>query len=528
LYRWLRTGNVHASSYDGLWRARFRVAENTRASNRERSLRCDGFFSGSTSAAMIDARMHRRTFLQSALALPGALALQPTAARGRVIIVGGGLAGLAAGYDLDRAGYEVTILEARMRPGGRVHTLREPFSDGLYADAGAARIQDTHQFTLRYVKELGLTLDPFFPTDGSRITYVAGKRLVIPSRGQLDLAEIPLEFSAEERKLGYGGGLMKYLFSSMKDLGDPSSAAWPAGVDLQRFEVPLTDFIREQGATPAFQRMIAFGHDLAGMSALMFLRDAALGAATKQWFKIRGGNDLLPKALATRLASKIRYGSPVVHIAQDASSVTATYLRDDVPVTIKGDHLICAMPLAVMRRVDIPSLSSAKRAAIDQVGSLPMARVFLQSRRRFWLDRGETGWASSDDPIDVWDYTRDQQGVRGILGAYTSGRMAYQVTARSPIERGPFMLEMMERVHPGMREHYEGSASYSWIEDPWALGAGVEFKAGQLTKYYSQLRVAEGRLHFAGEHTSPWAGWMNGGLESGERAAAEVRARAAA
>jgi monoamine oxidase len=469
--------------------------------------------------------MHRRTFLQSAIALPGILSLQANA-RGRVIIVGAGLAGLAAGFDLDRAGYDVIILEARMRPGGRVHTLREPFSDGLYADAGAARIQDTHQFTLRYVKELNLTLDPFFPTDGSRVTYVAGKRLVIPSRGQLDLAAIPLEFSGEERKLGYGGGLMKYLFSHVKDVGDPSTATWPAGADLQRFEVPLMDFVRGQGASPAFQKMVAFGHDLAGMSTLMFMRDVALGAPTKQWFKIRGGNDLLPRALAAKLASKIRYGSPVVRIEQDSASVTVTYLRDQAPVTVKGDHLICAMPLAVMRRVEIPSLSSARRAAIDQVGSLPMARVFLQASRRFWLDRGETGWASSDDPIDVWDYTRDQPGVRGILGAYTSGRMAYQVTALDPIERGPFVLDMMERIHPGMREHYEGSASHSWIDDPWALGAGVEFKAGQLSKYYSLLRQPEGRIHFAGEYTSPWAGWMNGGLESGERAAAEIRARA--
>jgi monoamine oxidase len=464
---------------------------------------------------MIGAHMHRRTFLQSALAIPAAFALQPGAARGHVIIIGAGLAGLAAGLDLDRAGYDVTILEARMRPGGRVHTLREPFSDGLYADAGAARIQDTHQFTLRYVKELGLTLDPFFPADGSRITYVAGKRLVIPSRGQLDLAAIPLEFSAEERKLGYGGGLMKYLFSQMRDLGDPSTAAWPAGVDLQRFEVPLADFIHAQGASTAFQKMVAFGHHLEGMSAAMFMRDAALGAATKQWFKIRGGNDLLPGGLAAKLASKIRYGSPVVRIDQDSTSVTATYLRGNLPVRVKGDRLICAMPLAVMRRVEIPSLSHARRAAIDQ----------LQASRRFWLERGETGWGASDDPIDVWDYTRDQPGVRGILGAYTSGRMAHQVTALDKAARGPFVLEMRDRIHPGMREHYEGSASYSWLEDPWALGAGVEFKAGQFSKYYSLLRQPEGRIHFAGEYTSPWAGWMNGGLESGERAAAEIRAR---
>ncbi len=118
--------------------------------------------------------MERRTFLQSALAIPGLLVWQPAQGH-RIIIVGAGLAGLAAAHELTRAGHQVTVLEARTRPGGRVYTLREPFSDGLYADAGAARIQDTHQYTLRYVKQFNLTLDPFFPTQGSTVTRVAGK-----------------------------------------------------------------------------------------------------------------------------------------------------------------------------------------------------------------------------------------------------------------------------------------------------------------------------------------------------------------
>ena len=191
-----------------------------------------------------------------------------------------------------------------------------------------------------------------------------------------------------------------------------------------------------------------------------------------------------------------------------------------------GDFLVCTIPLPVMRRIEIaPALSPSKRAAIDEVDNMAMARVYLQSRRRFWLERGESGWAQTDDPIDVWDYTRDQPGTRGILGAYTSGRMARQITARDPAERGPFVLEMMEQVHPGIREHFEGSASYSWVTDPWVQGAAAEFKAGQLSKYYAALRQPEGRIHFAGEHTSPWNGWMNGGLESGHRVADEIKAR---
>jgi monoamine oxidase len=468
--------------------------------------------------------LNRRQFLQSALALPGMLALRQPA-RPRVIVLGAGLAGLSAASELDRAGFDVVILEARLRAGGRVYTLREPFSDGLYAEVGAARIQDSHAFTMRYVKEFDLTLDPFFPADGSAVMLVAGKRFVLPPRMPPDLTQVPLEFSEDERKNGMRGSFGKYLFSHLGEIGDPTTGEWPAK-DLGAFEKSITDYCQAQGASAGFLHMLSVGHDLDGMSALQLLRDTAVSATTKVWYKVRGGNDQLPKAFATALASKIQYGAPVVRIEQDSSSVRAVVLHAGTPMTVSGDFLVCTIPLPVMRRVEVsPSLSSLKRGAIDEVDNLAMARVFLQSRNRFWLERGESGWGQTDDPIDVWDYTRDQPGTRGILGAYTSGRMARQITARDPAERGPFVLEMMERLHPGIRENFEGSASYSWVSDPWVLGAAAEFKAGQLSKYCAALRQPEGRIHFAGEHTSPWNGWMNGGLESGHRVAEEIKAR---
>jgi monoamine oxidase len=442
-----------------------------------------------------------------------------------VIIAGAGLAGLSAAYELQRAGYDVTLLEARTRPGGRVFTMREPFSDGLYAEAGAARIQDSHQFTLKYVKHFNLTLDPFFPMEGAAITCVRGKRMVAPFGTPVDLAQVPLSFSDAERKLGLRGSLGKYLFSRLAELGDPAKPDWPPA-SLSRFETSLPDFLRAQGSSESMVQMLALGHDLGGMSTLQLLRDAAVNASTKVWYKIRGGNDQLPRALAAKLSDKVRYGAPVVRIEQDERSVRVVYLQTGVPVTLTGDFLVCTVPLPVLRRVEMwPPWSPQKRAAIERIDYMPMARVFLQSRTRFWLARGDTGWASTDDPMDVWDYTRDQPGWRGILGAYTSGRMALRITYTDPADRPRLVLDKMEPVHPGIRENFEGGASHSWVTDPWSLGAAAEFKAGQLSEFYRVLRAPEGRIHFAGEHTSAWNGWMNGGLESGTRVAAEIQAR---
>src|SRR5882724_7395795 len=171
--------------------------------------------------------INRRTFLkQSTIAVAGvSLARLPiisaTVAPKKIIIIGAGMAGLSAGYELSQAGHDVTILDARTRPGGRVQTLREPFSDGLYAEAGAARIPDNHDLTLHYVKHFGLTLVPFFPKELSMVYLIGGKRIKARSWSDLDLSQVPLDLTAEERRLGMSGLLQKYLGDALNDIGDP-------------------------------------------------------------------------------------------------------------------------------------------------------------------------------------------------------------------------------------------------------------------------------------------------------------------
>src|SRR5215212_8805076 len=137
----------------------------------------------------------RRQFLRrTAIAVAGT-GLNPTGALGtiilrgparKVLILGAGMAGLVAAYELSKLGHDVTVLEARTRPGGRVHTLREPFSDGLYAEAGAARIPDNHNLTLRYVKEFALPLEPFYPQRLNAVRFDGGSRQEVRIDGFTD------------------------------------------------------------------------------------------------------------------------------------------------------------------------------------------------------------------------------------------------------------------------------------------------------------------------------------------------------
>ena len=137
----------------------------------------------------------RRQFLRRSAIAVAAAGLNPTGAVGaivlrgparKVLILGAGMAGLVAAYELTKLGHDVTILEARTRPGGRVHTLREPFSDGLYAEAGAARIPDNHDLTLKYVKEFALELEPFYPRTLNAVRFDRGSREEVPIDGYTD------------------------------------------------------------------------------------------------------------------------------------------------------------------------------------------------------------------------------------------------------------------------------------------------------------------------------------------------------
>src|SRR5512132_717485 len=123
-------------------------------------------------------KLNRRQFLKRSAAAAAAVSLARGTALGaitvgpapkKILIIGAGMAGLCAGYELTQLGHDVTILEARTRPGGRVHTLREPFSDGLYAEAGAARIPDNHDLTLKYVKLFDVPLEPMYPSQLSAL-----------------------------------------------------------------------------------------------------------------------------------------------------------------------------------------------------------------------------------------------------------------------------------------------------------------------------------------------------------------------
>jgi monoamine oxidase len=485
--------------------------------------------------------MKRRDFLKQTALVAAALSAPPSSAfafaqgalerRGtpkKVVIIGAGLAGLSAGYELTKAGHDVTILEARTRPGGRVHTLRDPFAEGLYAEAGAARIPNHHHFTLKYAALFGLTLDPFQPTELPSVYYVRGRRLkVTPGQD----VEWPYELTPEERRLGLSGMRQKYIWSMLSEVGDVTDPSWPPPDALKKYDqMNRSDFWRSRGASPGAIALMSLGgvdDRVETWSALFMLRNQALNLKLTQYFKIRGGTDLLPNAFAARLAEKIHYAAPVVRMEQDAQGVKAVLLHAGSYQTMAGDHLICAVPFTVQKNIEVsPTFSLEKQRAIEQLPYLSVSKIFLQTKKRFWVSEGLNGFATTDLPIgQVWDATYKQPGERGILQAFPISLHSRRVTGMPENERIGFTLDQVETIYPGTRENFEGGVSKCWDEDEWARGGTAYYKPGQFSSLLPHVARPEGRIHFAGEHTSVWIdGWMQGALESGNRVAREVNA----
>lgn len=470
----------------------------------------------------------RRAFLRTGLAATTAAAfgsrLPGATAPRRVFVLGAGLAGLSAALELLDAGIDVTVLEARSRPGGRVHTVRGQLADDLYAEMGAVSVFDNHVATVGWARRLGVDLDPVH-VSGATVYHLGGTR-VVEGPG----AAWPVALEGAERGLSRAELWDRYVGSFLREVSQDELGAQPAARLMRYDRVSFAEFLRERGASTEAVRLLRLGvADLGGAgvertSALHILRDLGHRVPRKEVFTIRGGSDRLPRAFAARLGERIRYGAAVVDLEQDAGSVRVGWMQGGTRVGESCDRVVCTLPFPLLRDVKVsPPFSEGKRRAVLEVPYSTVVRVYVQTRRRFWTDEGLNGTAFTDQPImSVFDRGLGQPGPRGILETYTAGAQGVALSDLDERTRVTRVQEQMTRVFPGLASNAEGAFSKCWRDDPWSRGAYAYFTPGQMEALSPYLGSVEGRVHFAGDHTSAWPGWMQGALESGHRAAEEV------
>ena len=453
-------------------------------------------------------------------------------ARKRVIVVGAGLAGLCAAYELLALGHDVTILEAQDRPGGRVHTLRTPFSDGLYAEAGASRIPTSHDLTLAYARLFDLRLAPFEPSDVPWIRYAYRHRSKVLPGSAFDW---PASVPPDQRQLTPAQVRSRYIEPLAEQIVDPFASDWIPS-SLEKYdEVTRDEYLRSQGLSESALHMMNLGSTPVARlrSFLDVLREVAVNrelrrraGSTEQLLKIEGGNDRLPQAFADRLRSRIRYRCAARRIEQGPAGATVFFEDRGALHSTPGDYVVCAVPFSMARRLEFsPRLSAQKTAAIEKLPYHSVTRMYLQCRDRYWAREGLSGFADTDHPMEIWDATYGQKGTRGILMSFVQGLKARELAQASRTDQLRFGLTAVEEVYPGVLKAYERGFVKVWDSDPWARGAVAYLMPGQVLTLDRHIARPEGRIHFAGEHASSLRGWMQGAFESGRRVAREIDAR---
>jgi monoamine oxidase len=460
------------------------------------------------------------------LATPASGIGEGTAAPKDVVVIGAGLAGLVAAFELKRQGHRPLVLEAQNRVGGRVYTLRT-FAPGLYAEAGAMRIPAAHDLTMAYCELFGLEMRPFVMGNPRGLVHVGGVRMTAQ-----EAAERPdrLPFAVADSERGRSATeLWDAAIADLKALVDAEGpAAWDQIVrDYDRYS--LYDFLRMRGLSDGAIEYYAVMNFLeADMhNAFVEVLREELGRAYVDMQEIVGGMDRLPNAFYAQLEPEVRLGAEVYAIDQDTDSVTVHYKTEAGRFSARGDYAICTLPFSVLRTIDaVQPFSRGKQRAIRQLNYHASTKILFQVRRRIWeTDDGIEGGATVTDlAVRRINYpTPDPSTERGVLlASYTWGQDALQWGAMDDETRLEEALDDVSRIHPGIRDVFEVGTSHAWYGDRWARGAFALFAPEQQTKLQADIVAPEGRVYFAGEHCSLYHAWIQGALESGIRAAREI------
>ncbi len=495
--------------------------------------------------------------------------------RKRITILGAGMAGLVAAYELSRLGHHITLIDAQARIGGRVRTHR--FKNGDYHELGAMRIPKTHHFTRYYIDKCGLKLrkfinshddpDSFYFIRGIRTTHRDAVKELLP-KFQLSANELSMIENAD----GPEGTALLALLAPLEELVNEILSDQES-LDALFGRGPLTELIRKLESQTIYDFLrehldtedaIELVGAITGLevwwdkAVTMLLRDDIVQHDSDGLDEIVGGLDLLPKGIFSLLEKRdnvvIELNTEIHSISNEASRVQFTSSprgKKEEIVHRDADYLICTIPFAVLRRMEVTGVSAGKMRAIRNLTYASSAKVLFSCRERFWESNdGICGSGSQQDLINrqiyypsdlevdesqplmaksslntvIGQYAQYPKPKRtdttprsgALVGSYCWGSDARRLGSLSHKDRAKVVLDAVGEIHrealePGM---ILDSVSMFWDEFDWNSGAFCFMKPKDFELYYQDTIKPEGKLLFAGEHCSLDQGWIQGAISS--------------
>ena len=489
---------------------------------------------------------YRATYLtMQAMGLLGAaafaepLALETGARHGtKVVVLGAGVAGLSAAYELGKAGYDCTVLEARDRVGGRNWTIRRgaklemtdgsrqicEFDQDLYWNAGAARLPSHHQAILGYCRDLGVALEVEVNTSRGALLHnpaandgkpIELRQIVNDVRGEIsellgkaiNRGALDQELTArdKERMLAF---LRQYgdLSGDLLYTGSPRAGyktlPGPAGqAGVKRDPVPLGTLLD------------------ADMWAGMLLEENFTQQATM--FQPVGGMDRIAAAFAEKLGPVVRLASEVTAIRRGPSggvSISFIDKRTGKRSAIDAAYCVVTIPLKVLDGIN-SDFSPPHRAAIRDVVYGNAVKIAWQSRRFWETDEQIYGGISFvKGPTTLVWYPSDRFfSAKGILlGAYANREDADELAKKPLREQIEASRAAIEGLHPGRGRELEKPLAIAWSNVPYSLGIAARYRSYD-DGAYTLLNQPDGPFYFAGEHLSQIGAWQEGAVLSARR-----------
>jgi monoamine oxidase len=469
------------------------------------------------------------------------------AAGTKVLVLGAGVSGLTTCYELNKLGYNASILEARDRVGGVNWTLRRGathteggaggetqvcnFDEGMYFNGGPWRLPHWHTGVLGYCKELGVPLEFFINEAEASYVYYEGDKLGPLASKRVRLREVKADM------LGYTCELMtKAINQNTLDL--PLT-----GEDKDKFVAFLVNEGYLDVEDHAYRKNSARGPgDPYDFKALlqsgfgMRIRSVVDGTMQAPMFQPIGGMDQFPKGFERKLKDKITHGVEVVSIKQTPTNVKVAYknLKTGAMKEVTADYVVSCLPCSILKNLDV-DLSPDTMAAVKAVTYSPSAKMGLQMKRRFWEedDRIFGGHLYSNLPFGDFAYPSNgvfsQKGI--ILGFYGNGQMSDVI--KMPVKgRIEHVLTHGSKVHPQLREEYETAYCTFWERIPYSLGAfasggeGRNANAPGAAEHQAALGKPDGRIFIGCAAVSGNGSWQEGAVAAAWKQVKQVHERA--
>jgi monoamine oxidase len=472
-----------------------------------------------------------------------------------VLVLGAGLAGLVAAYELRKAGYAVQVLEYQDRPGGRNYSVRGgdkivevggatqtcEFQPGNYLNPGPWRIPHHHRTLLHYCKAFGVELEPFIQLNHNafvhnskgfggkpqrykelavdfkgHVSELLGKSLNAGALDQQVTKEDKEKLIASLREWGLLDGNLNYtsgLLASSQRGYDRAPGGGVNGAPTASKINSLSDVL-----TSDIWTHMNFFHNYVMQTTM---------------FQPKGGMDMIGKGFFKQVADLVRLSTKVTRITQDGKGVTAYW--EDIPTGKTGqttaDWCVNTIPLPVLSQLDM-QVGAPLKAAMKAVPYSGQVKIGLEMRSRFWEEKYSIygGHSFTDQAIGLISYPNDRMHKDGpavLLGAFARDAGGFMLGGMTPAQRIETALAQGSVFHPAeYRKEYMNGVSVAWSRIPWILGCTSRWSDSARAAHYQNLVAMDGRIVLAGEHASYYGGWMEGSLLSALDAIERIHQRA--